>query len=343
MEKITRKNIEAWVLDYQEGNLSERQIKKLMTFLESNPDLDIDINFSDFTLLNAPDIEFPGKADLFRTDLIVPDVSEEEIECIARLEGDMIPAEAIAFDQSLKTNPEKAKLFQELKQTFLKPDTKIVFQDKSILRKKRKIIPMNVYRIVSAAAVIVLAWVIFFPRETEVETPVMAEETRSEIIYIDKLANPARFDKIAMTDPVKKQADCGIIPIDNRAHDVVELAYLDKLPIKKVIPTTTIRDKDYAFIYRSLPYPEDIEYQTLLAVASDVMREKILGQDSEFVKNTKFSFWELADVSLDKVAGFLALPIDLEREYDEDGRVESIAFDSRLVAFTTPVNNRRRR
>jgi len=39
MNLITRKNYEAYLLDYVEGNLSPELIAELMLFLEQNPDL----------------------------------------------------------------------------------------------------------------------------------------------------------------------------------------------------------------------------------------------------------------------------------------------------------------
>ena len=107
--------------------------------------------------------------------------------------------------------------------------------------------------------------------------------------------------------------------------------------------SSSVTDKTFAFIHRTLPYPGDTEYQTFLAYTGDVLRERILGQDPDLVKSTKFSLWELADAGIEKVSDFLSLPVDLNREYNDDGKLESVAFDSRLVAFSTPVQGRRNR
>jgi len=343
MEKINRNNVEAWMLDYQEGNLSDGRINELLAFLESNPELAIDPGFSDFLTLEAPVLTCPGKADLFRTDLILPELSEEEIECIARIEGDMIPSVEKAFDASLEVDAKKAVLFQSLEQAILIPDTSIVYENKPSLQKRVILIPRFVYGLVSAAALLIFAWFIFSPNDAAQEPPLLAQDTSRQIIYLNKLAHPSRFDKIAMTDPVKIM----VIPNDNLISKpesaLVSITPAGKLPVRLLQTSLSVTDKNYAFVHRSLPYPEDIEYQTLLAYSGDVLRERILGQDADFVKKTKFSFWELADAGIDKVANFLSLPVDLNRQYNDDGKLESIAFDSRLVAFSTPVQGRRNR
>lgn len=345
MEKITRNNVEAWMLDYQEGNLSDVRINELLTFLKSHPELPIDPDFSDFLTLEAPVLTYPGKSDLFRTDLNLPELSEDEIDCIARIEGDMIPAEEEAFDSSLGANLEKAVLFQSLKQTILKPDTSIVYGEKDSLRKRGIQIPLYVYSLVSAAAIIIFGWFIFSPNEVIQEPQLIAKDTSRQIIYLNKLINPSKFDKIAMAEPVKillaPDAKPIIEPIVDHDFALLSISPAEKLPVRLLISSSPIDDKSYAFIHRAPPYQEDYEYQTLLAYTGSVLRERILGQDADFVKKTKFSFWELADVGIDKVSNALALPVDLNRQYNDNGKLESIAFDSRLVAFSTPINRRR--
>ncbi len=341
MKKINENNVEAWMLDYLEGNLSDGQSKKLLTFVEAHPELGIDPDFSDFHILEAPEIPFAGKADLFRTDINIPELSEEEIDCIARLEGDMIPVKAEAFDKSLESNPEKAALFLSLQQTILKPDTSKFFSNKESLYKKGILIPLNVYRFVSAAAVLILAWVIFTPRESVQESPLMAQDTSRQIIYINKIVNPGIFDKIAMADPVMTPAVSSIEAVDDIDRMEESISAVKKLPIREIENSSAINDKSFAFIYRTLPYPEDDDYQTLLAFTGEKIRENILGMDHDLVKKSRFSLWELADAGLEKVAGFFGLPADLKREYNDKGELVVVDFDSRLFAFTTPIRSRR--
>ena len=343
MEKITRNNVEAWMLDYQEGNLSDRQVKRLLAFLESHPELSIDSEFSDFPILEAPELQFTGKADLFRTDLIVPELSEIEIECVARMEGDMIPADEMAFDQSLENNVEKAALYDRFKETTLTPDTGIVYSQKANLQKKGRIISLNVYRLVSAAAILILALLVFSPREPIQEVLELAKDSSRQVIYLDKLSHPSRFEKIAQVNLVRSPATQEKAVLESPVNSLEALAPLGKLPVKMLKSFALVPDQSFAFNYAKIPDPETEEYQTLMAFTGEMIREKILGQDPALVKKTIFSFWELADASIDKVANFLALPVDLDRQYNEEGKVVSIDFNSRLVAFSAPINGGRNR
>jgi len=344
MEKLTTNNVEAWMLDYQEGNLSDERINELLAFLKSHSELSIDPDFSDFMTLEAPELTYPGKADLFRTDLNLPELSEDEIECIARIEGDLIHVEEKIFDASIEANTKKAILFQTLKQTILEADSNITFENKAGLHRRRIQIPLYVYSLISAVAIIVFGWFIFFPDTPVQELPVLANDTTPQLIFLNKLVHPSKFDKIATTDPVKRMAVSNISiteSITNTESVLVSLLPARKLPLRLLNPSSVVPDKSNAFIYRALPYPGDIEYQTFLAYTGDVLRERILGQDPEFVKKTQFSFWELADAGIDKVSNFLSLPVDLDREYNDDGKLESVVFDSRLVAFSTPIHVRK--
>ncbi|MCK5820911.1 MAG: hypothetical protein KAH17_03450 [Bacteroidales bacterium] len=347
MEKITRNNIEAWMLDYQEGNLSDGMIDELMAFLKSNPDIQIDPDFSDFQTLEAPELSFSRKADLFRTDLNLPELSEDEIECISRIEGDMILSEEKAFDESLETDTKKAMLLSALKQSVLIADTGIVCENKSSLHKRVILIPRFVYGLVSAAAILIFAWFVFSPGSEIVQDPQQIAKEARQIIYLNKIVNPSKFDKIASANPLKtiaKPGDISILEsIVNPEFDLASISLAGKLPIRLINSSSRVADKSYAFIYRTLPYPEDVEYQTLLAYSGKVIRERILGQDADFVQQTKFSIWELADVGIEKISDFLSIPVEMDREYNDRGQLESIAFDSPLMAFSTPISGRRSR
>ena len=77
--------------------------------------------------------------------------------------------------------------------------------------------------------------------------------------------------------------------------------------------------------------------QTLGAFAGEMIRKRILGQDPDLVKKTRFSMWELADVGVEKVSDLLRVSADINRQYNADGQLVEVAFDSPLLAFQTPV------
>ncbi len=352
MEIITKYNVEAWLLDYHEGNLTPSQEQILHEYLQANPETSIDPDFDISLTIKAPQIQFEQKSDLYRTEFSIPELSEEEIECIAALEGDLFPGELKSFQERLKHNPQKALLYKKLSQTKLKPDENLTFQNKEKLYRKVVLWPRYVYGVVATAAILILAWFVFTPLNQNIDTQDgLAQDTIKELIYLDKIAHPGRFDRIASNNlektPVKSSyAITEEIPIDSNSSRLVQEDYqiskiqkLDVASIRNYEPF--VKTSSEAFVFRSYPFEETIEYQTFLAYSGDLIRKNILGQDPELVKKTRFSLWELADAGLEKLATIIPVPMDINREYDNEGDLVEVSFDSRLLAFTTPVNARK--
>ena len=84
----------------------------------------------------------------------------------------------------------------------------------------------------------------------------------------------------------------------------------------------------------------DSEYQTIWAFSGDLLRKEVLGQDPELVKNTRFSFWELADAGLEKISDVFNTNADIEREYNASGELMAVSFESPLLGFNTPIRRR---
>src|SRR6056297_2487994 len=112
MTKITRHNYEAYFIDYMEGTLSPSQKDKFIAFLESNPDLKEELQSWEEVKIN-PDktIQFSEKNTLKKAHSIFPEEPPFEELCIAKAEGDLTENEASFFDQQIKEEPEKTKLY----------------------------------------------------------------------------------------------------------------------------------------------------------------------------------------------------------------------------------------
>lgn len=344
MEQITKHNVEAYLLDYQEGNLSADLVPVLMDFLKKHPELNLDPDYSDFPVLEAPRLGYPGVADLFKPGFYLPDLTDAETECIARMEGDLEEREAAAFDQNLAGDSSRALLYESLLRTRLEPDLSIRFPHSNHLKKKRVLLPPVVYPILSIAALLIIAFFVFSPLSEKGSDAIpMASDTTREIIFLNKLAHPSQFDRIARAEPRKLLIPPSQIKEAEPEREEVFLELADRLPVSSVSSLSENPNSDFALVQRLPSYTDPQSYQSLLAFSGEMIRERILGQDPELVKRTRFSFWELADAGLEKLSSIFSLPVDLNRKYNKEGELVSVAFDSRLVAFSTPIHGGRNR
>ncbi len=137
--KINMNNYEAYLLDYEEGNLDKIQTQELMLFLKQHPGL-YDFDSATETPTLEPDkTHYPDKAALMQPD-IVPlgeiDESNYEERFIAYHEHTLSEAQRQQTEAFLLQNPSLTKEFRLYGMTKLNADANIVFKDKGSLLKK---------------------------------------------------------------------------------------------------------------------------------------------------------------------------------------------------------------
>ncbi len=174
---ITKENIEAYLLDFQEGNLSQFQIKELMDFVALHPeykdDLDIQPLPIDFS------IEFSDKASLKKTKAIKPSVfdslheNETELFIVAKIENELNESEELHFNRALQADKNFEAQFKAFSKTIIPVDNSLIFENKDELRKVGVITPLfNFKRALSyaaAASVLLFAGYLFFKTSPKVE------------------------------------------------------------------------------------------------------------------------------------------------------------------------------
>lgn len=356
MNRIDKNNYEAYLLDYHEGNLNAEEKQDVLSFLKDYPEFYDEFQDFENVILPVPDITYPDKSELFKAEVSIPEADDWEFKCIAFMEGDLSEKELHDFNSELHSDPEKSKILELYLATRSVPDENILFGEKAGLKKKVVLIPRWIYGAVSAAAILILSWIVFSPFSGENNSQQMADETSREHIFMDKLAHPGKYEKIASSSlgpgSLKKHTSIFsgtdtdtefILPIDDSfiARDEHVMAAISTSIITRVVSETHyIPSAHSSFAYRYIPGAEEEEYQTLVAFAGDYIRKQLLGQDPELVKKSKFSFWELADAGLEKASDVFGTGADIEREYSNDGQLMAVSFESALVGFNTPVKRR---
>lgn len=156
MTSISKNNYEVFFLDYIEGRLDAAETSALLQFLETHPELKEELDSIELIKLE-PDhkISFESK-DALKKPLFKPfgkiDQQNYEEFFIAAAENDLSYSDKSDLNIFLQKNPDLAKELETIKLCRLQPETKLIFENKQLL-KKNIVLPFLSQRIYYIAAV----------------------------------------------------------------------------------------------------------------------------------------------------------------------------------------------
>ena len=355
MDRINKNNYEAYFLDYHEGSLNAEEKQMTEAFLQKYPECYDE--FEDYAdlVLPIPEIHFPDKSELFKTEISLPETNDWEFLCIAFMEGDLTDDELIEFENQRKEDSEKEKVLAMYLSTKSIPEKNIQYGDKTTLKRKIVLIPRWIYGAVSSAAILVLAWFIFNPNSGNVDTQQFTEDSTRQVISVDRISHPGKYEKLASLESGPKAIKKSSLTTYTKGGVSTEILLPDDEMIRfnytiaslpaKITGRVSSKIDIYApasqqFAYRFIPGAEDDDYLTLVAFTGEYIRKQLLDQDPELVEKSRFSLWELADAGLEKVSNIFGTGADIEREYNESGDLVAVSFESALVGFNTPIKRR---
>lgn len=167
MTKINVNNYEAYLLDLSEGNLSEDMQMELELFLIQHPELGIDL--SDLSLISVDEesVSFEGKQHLKKTETEL--ISETQF--INYIEGLSSDQEKLNVEKSCALNPKLSVELELYKHTIAEADKAIVYPNKASLKRKPKVIwlNLNATQFAAAASVLFILGLIFLWPKTNVK------------------------------------------------------------------------------------------------------------------------------------------------------------------------------
>ncbi len=368
---ITRSNYEIYFIDYLEGNLDTSAQAALDKFLQVNPDLKEELKSFKPVKLEAEKIQYKDKDKLKKnvSDLLFAEKNFNKT-CIARLEGDLTPQQQKEFDEYLNKNPELKKQYKKFTKTKLKPFA-VFYQNKSGLKKMRIIHDKRYRRIVtgiiSMAASVILFFIFFVqpninnnntsePQIAEAEVKVDLEKKKEKIppkdeekskkeekkdkTQIKNNKNTSDKKKSKTVNPVKKNKSSDVFRSDIMDNIIVENLPPEKVPVKTIndcsgqaialldIPAVSTNNK------HRHSKQEYEEYLTLQEFLSKQVREKIIDKTKRV---EQIDFWDVAQAGVRGISKITGKDMKLENEYDENGKLKIIAFNSENFSFSTSV------
>lgn len=342
--KINRNNYETYFIDYIENNLDEKLVYDFIEFLQQNPDLKEELSLFEPISLTPENIIFNKKEMLYKE--LFDNENEFNRANVAKLEGDLTEPEKSAFEAYLVKHPEKQREAELFDKTKLVPDESIIFIKKDKLYRKPagKTVLLWTVRI---AAVLILSIVIYNLTDQFVSPFSKEDKTAQTVNEIQE--NDINTEPVEPIDEngIKNETNLILAEVaasvtGNNNINAVKAVETENQPAERIpieIPATieplsvSFKAKDRRVSLISVEYKEIIteipENNERLIV--DVFMEKtgINNLNSEKIKK----------VGLTLVAGLTRDKFSYQT--DEGGRISKISYDSRLLAFSIPVNSKK--
>lgn len=344
---ITRDNYEPFFLDYLEGNLNENMIDQFLDFLERNPDLKEELQLFENVHLPEEHIIFSAKEELYKS------VSEAnaalENKTIAYLEGDLDDEDRKSFEAYLNSHPELQKEYKLFAKTRLTPDTGIKYPNKQKLYKRSgAVVLMN--WVSRAAAVLVLIWGInsLITNYEEPSIPNMgsqlAEVSPKPTPAVKKTESEKNIqeaespEKVKTSQPIKPEKKKSLR--EQTKGRLEETRPADSKPVERdLIALAQISPKlaqlDQEPLEASLAVPASVNVMKINEHRNIMTIEEFLASRAKKVSSEGL----LSAQRIARVGLGLASELSGDRiGYSvKDGKISSVEFESKLMAFSIPL------
>ena len=225
---INRKTYESVFIDYLEGNLSDKDLRSLVEFLDVNPDLEQELKdlteFSKKAKTLETNISFKSE-ELVRTSIFSEKETNFEELCISFYEGLLNEKEEQYLLELSESREDLLRTFEAYGKLKIKVDTSIVFPNKLSLKKHKKIL-WHQYVSYAASIIFVLGFVFYI--QGEKSTQLKNEPVQYSKINESKtnLSSEERVNSYAYSENVESETDN--LVQDNRKvnkHKIVQVAY----------------------------------------------------------------------------------------------------------------------
>jgi len=362
--QINTSNYEIWFIDWLDGNLNNIQVEKLIQFLKENPDLKNEFDELSSVRLKPAEKTLPNKNHLKKSTENISD-SQFEFMCIAYTENDLSAEQCSELKEIVERDIDKKRIFELFQKTKFTA-TPVSYKGKNLLI--RRTISQNVLRFaiigLSAAAVTIFAIILFNLKPNivlnkyqktaqNVQSSVGNGRDRSLQLDYSAIASQkiisAASARIAIQRLVHTGQSAGTtIPIPGKLRS--EQASLPTPPARPSIIVAKITFSSEVFLEGNEISRSLIALNPNVAIPSDyddgqsrfskfiakAFREKLLREKTP--KDNPLKAYEIAEASITGLNKLLGWEMALDERKDENGRLKSVYFSSKLLKFNAPVN-----
>jgi len=374
--EINRNNYEAYLLDLLEGRLTAEEEQKVRDFLSMHPDLSAGVEEQDLWFLEKRDIPFPGREQLkkeFPDDSSVLDDNNFDLFSIARLEGDLTPAQEQEHASLVARDEEKSRQWELWQQTHL-PVTTVLYEHKKRLKKREgwnsRVIWLSV---ISSAAVIALLITLLKMDTGNLEQQLIVEQAVTEQGVTEQGATEQAVTDQAVTDQSITEQEIAVLSpsespqaysLTEEKEDQKENKKNEENEGKVMLPDTTDRSNQIikerleigpihmATLARNHVHPEDegiydrikpldlppgsIHLTSLsLAQLAELDLQEMF---DEYTQENEISLWTLANAGIKGINKITGSEISLLAARDEEGDVSGFHLKGRRFSIETPLD-----
>jgi hypothetical protein len=361
-----------------EDDLTDQEENDFELYLKQNPQVQNDYSLFLLSKLEADQsLIFENKSLLYRNEETIalsarPDrfLTDDDF-LIAKIEGDLTPAEEKVFESYINENQAVKKEYSIFKQSILEPDQSIVFEHKSTLKRfeitpKYYLLRKYSVAVASVAAMLLFMTFFFFDRE---ESPLISNnsnylslihrssENKENVMSENKLT----FTGSPETNSSENQAAEFEIKIRSKLHAFAKLDNTknDKPEIQVTTNKTDISQNDKTAIPENINRDHqqvnnepiqtdnnkvaDIGPKNVNTIIEKPVQISPAPKPKRTVKSSdkyNFTIWDLAIMGVRGLNNLAGSKIELKKQYDADGNVKSLAFNSPRLEFSTPVKKK---
>lgn len=338
--KIERENYEPWFLDYLEGRLDQEGREEVHNFLLKHPDLADELeSFSPGLSIDA-DLKYPGKDLLKKTQF--DDSGIFENMAVAEMEGDLTEEESSAFNDWLSKYPEKQVYMSEIRQIRLEPDASMVFPHKGSLKKRQVYFPM-LLRITAAAALLLIAFLLFYPSGQQSESLQLSVNNNISAEKREK-PTPENVKKITGLTKEKEINHVRISQVAQQPNKKSRQAAETQLAEARVAEKIGSLQARTIFVQTDLPAYYDlmpVRIDPVNYASVEIPLSEYLGNKLQSLKDQgQKGFLTREEFAVAGLRLFSRLPGNhLTGKKGKDGKLKSITFSSQPLAISIPINN----
>lgn len=323
--KINRENYEPYFIDLLDGTLSNEMVDELLDFLRLNPDLAEELKGLEGIQLPLENLPKYDHQKLLKSGLDQSDVFNET--CIRYLENDLSEKEEKELQLYLSKHTKAKAEYNLFKATISEPDLMVVYPNKDALKHRLKILPLWY----AAAAVVLLGILFWFnlPQSTTVEnvaqlTPIINEQPT---VKIDEAPLKNNFAKVENIEPkVEVQKPEPVQTAATRNEEIIE-------PLQANLSIPEFKNQtDNSFALATVPAKAELNETEYYPTVPELIAQEVNKIDWKkgMQKVSHFTLNKLRQITDDK----------LDYSSKPDGEVTKIEYNSRLLAFSVPVNSK---
>lgn len=316
MGKINKHNYEIFFLDFVEGNLSKSELEDLNNFLSEKPDLKIELNSLENTILEPTKIEFKEKDNLLKeTKNKFFDITNFEYLAIAKVENDISKNEHTELNNLINNKPNLKKELLIYKTLKLQANKATVYPFKNKLT--RKTITFYIKASSSVAAAMLLLFLLInqftIPNSMHTTTQIAAINQNKNI----KAVKTVKREIIKPNTQIKKEKQKFSIShkqtiklTNNKVFAFADNESQKEIDIYKNLNVSIPKLKTETLIFEKIKPEINASYNDIAL--------------AENKTNNKDKIWQYAETGVKIWKIVSSSDIEMNNKYKKDGSIEKL-------------------